>query len=432
MAITISTGESYTLDGVTYTAVADAVLNLDDDDKVSGLASGSVKAVVSGAETSPTITFDASDGALTFTATSDGEIITVKQLFPIEFISGEFTYVGNKLNIGVGATLIIDSQRGNYSLRNQNTFEQGGTYTFTNTAMTTESQHTISIYTLANGTDTRTLNLEAFGKVINNFTQQGFTLVKGSSEVMHIGDYTLTATAIEDDAGLNIELNENGVTLIPNKNDGKLNVVLTRGDLEIISGDLECTSGSITFGFDKAVTFAEGTSFNFTWNDYVTTVTTTAQATTAIALTDTGISFTPGENDGGLNLVITKSGTAIFGGTLNVTGGTISFDTAEQKFSFTEGTKIQLGMGNEELEYEVVGGDASFKVEADTDGNFTITPSTGDGTLNFTLNTSSGSLSGNLEVLSGGFIFGKNGALNVIKDTELQIKFSDDYIINFS
>lgn len=510
---TISTGDSYSVDGVTYTATTDAVLNLDDDNKVSGLESGSVTAVVTGAKSSPEITFDASGGAINFTAVSDDDkIIKAIMVIPFEIISGEYTFNGSTLAISAGSKFVIVDQRGDYSLRNENTFVYDGTYTFSSTSMTSNCERVISVFTLSDGTNTRTLNLEQRGPVINNFTQQGFTLVKGSSEVMNIGNYTITATAVDKDAGLNISLGADGITLIPNSGDGALNVALSRGGQEIFAGDLECTSGSITFGYDHDVTFAAGTSFSFKWNDYVSTVTTTDKATTAIELTDDGkISFTPGKNDGGLNLVITKGGTPVFGGALNVTDGTITFDPSTQKFSFTEGTKIALAIGDglQEIDFEVVDGDASFKIVADTSGNFTITPDnndgsldvtlkrggetvfknnlsvngsmiinpttdlltltdgtivsvafnnytltatadgnasskisltangisimpqTGDGTLNLTLSSADGSMSANIEVLSGGFLFGKNGALTVIKDTELKIDFGDGYIVNF-
>ena len=313
--VTIAADDTYELDGVTYTAITDAVLNLDDDEKVSGLESGKVQATVTGSDDSPKVNLDATDSAINFSASGDGSVLTVKTLFPIEFISGEFTYKGNKLNIGVGATLAINNQRGNYALRNENTFEYGGTYTFTNTNLTVDSEHTDSTYTLTNGTDTRTLNLEAYGRVINNFAEQGFTLTKGSSEVLHIGDYTLTATAI-DDAALNIDLNEKGLTLLPKQgDDGSLNISLTRGDTEILAGELECTSGSITLGYDNSITLAKGTSFDFKQaNDYVLSVTATDAATTGISLTGNKISFTPGENDGGLNVVLKQGNTTLFGG----------------------------------------------------------------------------------------------------------------------
>ncbi|MBR7024527.1 MAG: hypothetical protein IKI08_00760, partial [Selenomonadaceae bacterium] len=512
--IAINKDNFQTIDGVTYTAITDAVLNLDSDNKVTGIASGSVKATVEGAENSPTVTFDTSDGAINFTASGDGKVITVTQLFPIEFISGSFTYKGNTISIAANSDLAIVNQSEDYSLRNENHFVYDSAYIFTNTSMTSDSQRVISKLILSNGSDTRELNLIQLGKVINNFTERGFTLVKGSSEILTIGSYTLTATALNKDAGMNISLGEDGITLVPNSNDGTLNVTLKRGDLKIISGELECKSGSITLGYDHAVTFAEGTSFDFTWNDYVATISATDEATTNIELTDSGINFTPGTNDGGLNILLKRKGNTIFDGTLNITDGIITFDAAEQKFSFTKGTKIALAIGKDktqEIDLEITGGSASFKVEADKDGNFTITPGSNDGSIDVTLKrdgetvfennlsvdgpmilnpttemltlkdgttvsvtfnnytltatasgdtsstisltsdgisitpdttdkgklklkligTSSGSLSADIEVLSGGFLFGTDGALTVTKGTELQIDFGNNYIVNF-
>ncbi len=432
--VTISAGGTREFDGVTYKATSNAVLNLDDDGKVSGLASGSVTATITSATDSPTVTFNATNSATNFTATSDGKVISAKMVLPLEIISGEFTFDGSTLSITAGSDLAIIDTKGDYSLRNENHFVYDSTYTFSGATMTSDAQQVNSHFVLSNGTDTRKLDLVQLGKVINNFTERGFTLVKGSSEVMYIGGYTLTATAVNDDAGLNIELGANGITLVPNSNDGALNVALTRGDTEIISGELECISGSITLGYDNAVTFEKDTSFNFTRNGYTLTATTTDKATTAIALTDKGISFTPGENDGGLKLLLRKGNKTIFDGELNVSGGTITFDATTQKFSFTKDTNVSISLGDDnsrQFDFKVVGGNASFKVEADGSGKFKITPDKNDGSLNITFKSDDDSLSANVKVLSGSFTLGGGGSITVGKDTELQIKFSDDYIINF-
>ncbi|MBR2774013.1 MAG: hypothetical protein IKD73_03375, partial [Selenomonadaceae bacterium] len=120
--VTITADNTYKLDGVTYKAVSDAVLNLDDDGKVSGLASGSVQATVTGSDDSPTVTFDATDGAIDFTATSDGEIISSTMVLPLEIISGEFTFNGSTLAISAGSDLAIVNTTDDYSLRNENHF----------------------------------------------------------------------------------------------------------------------------------------------------------------------------------------------------------------------------------------------------------------------------------------------------------------------
>ncbi len=524
---TISANKTFTLDGVTYTAVdGAATLNLDDG-KISGLAKGKVSAVVTNATDSPTIIFDASDGALTFTATSDGKVISITP-YPIEFIGGEFTYKGNKISISAGSDLALVTKRGDFILRNQNHFEYDSSYTFTSTALISDGERVISDFSLTNGTDVRELHLEQLGKVINYFTEQGFTLVKGSSEVLNIGDYKLTATAAKADAGLNLDLGEDGMTFVPNTGDGTLNVALSRGDTEIFSGELECTKGTITFGYNHEVTFAKDTSFNFTTkNNSVLTVTANDEATTNIALTNDGITFTPGNGDGGLDISLSKKGTKVFEGSLNITDGTINFNPTTKQFSFSDGTKIALGIFGLELGIEVVGnttvgegsgvnfgiaadangnliftpdenggsfnislkrddttltqnndasddsffennvtvngpimfnpetklltlkdgteislafdnytmtatadGDASSKISLTEDG-ISIMPEIGDGKLNLALGNKKGSMSVDVEILSGGFVFGDNGTLNVVKDTELQIKFSDNYIVNF-
>ena len=410
--VTITANDTYELDGVTYTAVSDAVLNLDDE-KVSGLESGKVQATVTGSDDSPTVTFDATDGAIDFTATSDGKIILAKMFLPLEIISGEFTFNGSTLAISAGSDLAIVNTTDDYSLRNENHFVYDSTYIFSGASMTSDSQQVNSHFVLSDGTNTRELDLIQLGKVINNFTEQGFTLVKGSSEVMNIGDYTITATARDNDAGLNISLGADGITLVPNKNDGALNVSLTRGDTEIISGDLECISGSITFGFDHAVTFAADTSFNFTRNGYTLTATTTDKATTAIELTESGLSFTPGTNDGGLNLLLKQDDKILFSGELNVSGGTIHFNPSTQKFSFTEGTNVSIKLAGEnpqEFNFKVTGDEASFKVEADGSGTFKITPDSGDGTLDITIKQGDKTIFyNNISVSSGSIVISDMG-----------------------
>ena len=410
--ITLSANGTFTADGIIYTAQeSGAVLTLDNN-KVSGISSGKVIATLEN-NSAVQVTFDASDGSIDFTATGDGEVITVKTLFPIEFISGEFTYKGNTISIPAGSYLAIVDAKEGYILRNENHFVYDSSYIFSGATMTSDSQQVNSHLVLSDGNNTRELDLVQLGKVINNFTERGFTLVKGSSEVMNIVDYTLTATAVDKDAGLNISLGADGVTLVPNSGDGALNVVLTRGDTEIISGDLQCTSGEITFGFDHAVTFAKDTSFTFDRNGYTLTVNTTAKATTAVELTGDGkIKFTPGENDGGLNLSLKQGNTTLFDGELNVTNGTITFDANLQKFSFTEGTNVSISLedGARQYDFKVVNADASFKVEADGKGNFTLTPDTGDGSLDVTIKQGDKTVFyNNISVTGGSITIGNMG-----------------------
>ena len=516
---TLTAGSVVEIDGVTYTALdGDAVLKYDDDFKVSGLTSGKVSAVVAGASYSSTLTIDATDGSTDFTLTGNGEVLTLTKVLPFELDNGTFTLASNVLTAAKGSDLKIG---------NGKTYGDGSTvfghdyadtevkYTITDTALTEETEKETITFTASLGEQSRSITTFVNGKIINGVADGkftgGFTITKDSSMGLVLGDYTLKATA-NADATSQILVNSDGANITPGSGDGTLTVTFNRGDTTIFGGALECTSGKITLSYDHAVTFTEGTSFNFTWNNYVSTITATGDATTAIALTDSGITFTPGSGDGGLNLLLTKDGTPIFAGELNISDGSITFNSDEQKFSFTEGTKISLGIGTDgsrAMDFEVTGGNASFKMAADENGNFTITPDEndgslaialkqngetvfqnnvtvngsltinpvtdlltltdgttvslafdnytmtatadgdaaskisltasgisitpqqGDGKLKLALGTKNGSLSADIEVLSGGFLFGTSGALSVTEGTELQIKFSDDYIINF-
>ena len=89
-----------------------------------------------------------------------------------------------------------------------------------------------------------------------------------------------------------------------------------------------------------------------------------------------------------LTLTFRKNNTTIFNGKLNVSDGTVSFDAAEQKISFTKGTKISVITGENNqfvMNMEIADKDAGFKIEADANGNFTFTPDENDGTINFLL-----------------------------------------------
>ena len=362
-----------------------------------------------------------------------GDVLNLSETSKIEFVSGNFTFDNNEIAAPAGSTLAFVGKTGNYSLRNENTFISDAVYTFTTTALITKGDLMHSKYTISDNTNSRTLNLEMRGTVINNFNQRGFTLTKGSSETLKFGKYSIVATAL-DDAAMNIALGEKGLSLVPNQGDGKLNIALNKNDKTILAGELECTSGSITIGFDNVVTFKKDTAFNFTYDNYSIEAVTSDDAYVDITFNDTGMDFTPHFDDGALNIVIYRDKTPIFNNSLNISGGTISFNSDNQTFSYSEGTKIVLSLAddnNTQLSMQVVGGPANVKVDTISDGTFSFTPQAGDGSLNVTIGNAVSYLSANIEMLNGSFILGKKGALTVTKDSELKFDFGNGYVVNF-
>ena len=127
-------------------------------------------------------------------------------------------------------------------------------------------------------------------------------------------------------------------------------------------------------------------------------------------------------------------------GEVNASGGTVTFDTSTQKFSFAEGTNISVSLDGEnpqQFDFKVVGGDASFEVDADGSGNFTITPDTGDGSLDITLKQNGTTVfANNISVADGSIIIGDMGrkigltagtsATITINSYKLDVKATDD------
>ncbi|MBR4383528.1 MAG: hypothetical protein IKP64_08215 [Selenomonadaceae bacterium] len=337
-------GDTYERDGVTYSAMTDAVLNLDDDEKVSRLASGKVTVVVT-SKINLQLTIDATDGETTFTLTGDGESLTLVKVLPFEPDNGTFTLAGNVLTAAEGSDLVV----GSGALVGHDHADADITYTITDTTLTADTEQETVKFDLTSDSGTKSVTVIVNGKIINNLTNSNFTITKNSSMSLIVGKYIAKATA-KSDATSQILLGTDGINIVPGSGDGALNVAVSRDGHEIISGDLECTSGSIKIGSDDSISLKKGTSFTFTQNDYTATITAIDDATTAISIGTDGITFTP---------------------------------------------------------------------------------NTGDGTLDFTIKNSSSSMTANVEILSGSFTFGENGALTVEKGTELKIKFSDDYVVNF-
>jgi len=414
--VTILAGDTYMLDGVTYTALEDARLNIGDDGKVSGIASGSVSAVVTG-RSNPVATVDATNSSTEFTLTGKGAVLTLTKVLPFELDNGTFTLAGNVLTAAKGSDLRIGTGR-TYAdgtiVFGHDYADTDITYTITDTTLTEETEKGTIVFTASLGEQARSITTFVSGKIINGVADGkftgGFTITKGSSMGLVLGNYTVKATA-NADATSRIFVDSKGINIIPGSGDGSLNVALSRGDTEIISGELNVTSGKITFGYDNAITFDKDTSFNFKQGDYVLTATTTDAATIGIALQDNKLVFTPGQNDGGLNLLLRRGGTPVFAGELNVTDGTITFDPTTQKFSFTDGTNVSIALPTgQEFGFKVTGGDASIKVESDGAGNFVLTPDNGDGSLDITLKQDGQTtFYNNISVSGGSILIGNMG-----------------------
>ena len=371
--VTISAGETYALDGVTYTALTDAQLNLDSDNKISGIASGKVTAVVTGAENSPTAAFDATDGEFNFTASG---------------VDGAFVITGNGLGYmlsGGSVTMSADEFEGNAGVQK---------LSFT-------KDSSISI-----GKD---------GKAINVVAKEDSTFHTW------LTDKSIIYCKLDgDSADFDVSLAFNGEKIIGNTLTfgGRISYSPAQGTIALINDGKNP---------DTKDSFA---SFNL--GNYKFQMATDGKTVVAgLKVADDGtISINyPLEDYNKTHLTVSRGDTPIFDGNLTVSDGSIGFNPVTKAISLSDGTKISTAFGDYEVT-ATAAGDAAVSVTM-TSAGLSITPVKGDGTLNLKLSSEIGSMSANLEVLSGSFILGENGTLTVTKDTELQIDFGGGYIVKF-
>ena len=546
--VTISKGSSQTINGVTYTAVEDALLNLDYDKKVTGISKGSVKATIEGSS-AVQVTFDSSDKAFDFSCeVEDDALVVGLQGKNVKFTSGtiycsaeSFSATGEVSITGYIAKILpfnlkfdIPDTGMNITPGDETKItapeEVDATLTFPeNIAETIESLKPLIAPLLNVDEDTANKIYDVLYKLVSSPTtaqlegtfswnQDAKKLIinKDSTLALNILDYDLSLTAENgnvDGMSFFAQISEGdaavGAKFTPSTDENaSLDITLEKNDSKIFDGVLNITAGSIDidilngktnvekntsltftqydntfqFTFDDAATltysadekglskftFGDGdgkldltlyrddkavltanieingtltvdmeneyvgmmkdTAITIKINDATYTFTATADAGATLTFQDDKFFITPGSNDGGLKINLTKDKATAFEGELNVTGGTITFDPAEQKFSFTKGTKIALTMldGSQEIDFEITGSDASFKVEPDSEGSFTITPDTEDGSIDVTLKQNGKTVFENNLSVTGPMVFNPSTQLLTLKDgTTVSVTFNN-------
>ena len=140
--------------------------------------------------------------------------------------------------------------------------------------------------------------------------------------------------------------------------------------------------------------------------------------------------ITPNENDGFLDITFYQNENAVFQNTLSVVSGSIIFNSLTRLVGIKEDSTISLKLGDYTLNATAEGGDIVGAFVFTSNG-LSISPNADSGTLKLTLGGEGGSMIADIKFLSGSFTLGNNGAINVAQNTELQLKFSEDYIVNF-
>ncbi len=363
--------------------------------------------------------FTISGGSVTMGATdADGiKTISIPQGTTISFTKNGMTFTGvtqNDINgrlwMRNGTVLYLHSYE-------EAIFDVTTTFSNTTTFNGTVTLGGAFSYNAANGT---------IGSVDSNTYN-----VHDSYIQIAVGNQTLRFTTNGETFFAALNVDDNGkITLdFINENYNSMLATVSLGGNPVLNAALVVNGSIVVDPATLGITLTKDTAITMTQGSDVVTITALDDAGGKVSFSDNVISFTPNENDGALSFVLVRDGSPIFGDTLNVTSGTISFNATEQKFSFTKGTKVALGIGISELEIEVTGDDASFKMAADAEGNITITPDTDDGSLDITFKQNGEAVLKNNVSVNGSMIFNPTTRLLTLVDgTTVNVAF-DNYTL---
>ena len=282
------------------------------------------------------------------------------------------------------------------------------------------------------------------GSVSFNRTTGELEFAAGTSVELTVGDYTFVTTN-EDAAGGIVSFSENGVTYTPNTDDGGLAITIETSDTSVALGTLSVTNGSFTLDAENHITVSSGTSVDLTFVDgSVVNVTATDEAGGKIDLVGGGIKFTPGSDDGGLELSVTTDGETrttsldVTGSVTYMLGGAIELE---------EGTIVTNTFESGRILTITANTDASGEIRV-TSGGLTITPATSDAlTVAVTASNNDYSfafddITGSITYLNGNIVLADGTELNgeavyrtsAAYDTNVKaegegtaIEFGDDY-----
>ena len=426
-AVTISAGDTREFDGVTYKAVEDAQLNLDDDNKVSGIASGSVQATITDAETSPTITFDASDGAFNFTAVTDSTLNVGYNDVNIHYAGGALTYTANSIKIPAGEISVVGT--GDIPINATINFPAAATTTFADgviSANVDDVSGEVSVYGMQLG------SLSIDGELSFNQTTREVSFAKDASinvNLPFLNNFDISLTALDNVGGIfAFSTDPLGVKFTPNTGDGALGLVLSEDGTTKFDGELNCRAGSLIFGLTGGLSVADGTILDVTINGMTATLKATGEEPAEIGFDDGKIVLTPGTNSA--LEISAKFGSVDFGGNITLTNGSVTFDPSTEEITLVKDTELQLDFDNDYSVKIKTTDEAGGKISLVKDG-ITFTPNEGDGKLELTVTRGDETRTASLE-MTGSLTYKLDGSISLDKGTVLKNVFEDGNVLTIT
>ncbi|MBR4642089.1 MAG: hypothetical protein IKO74_05120, partial [Selenomonadaceae bacterium] len=459
----IKKDNSTTIDGVTYTAVEDAVLNLDSNNKVSGIASGSVTATLEG-NSAVQVTFDGNK-AFDFSCSADDDALAVTmQGKSIRFTagaincsaegvsaSGEVSLKGfiakvfpfnlkldipdAGLNITFdGETKITAPEKVNVTLTFPESIAKAiAQFSFVFTLLGVDTQTAQRIYNVLRKLVSSPTTAGLEGTFSWNQDDKKLTINQDSNLALNIIDYDLNMAAKNGSvdgmsffAKFTQELGAFGAKFTPGTDENAvLNLKLDKNGSQILEGALNITAGSINIDiFNGNITFEKDTTFtlmqdnneelNFKFSDGAT-ITYSADEEGILYLSFDG-------NSGTMDLTKIKRTEYYTTSALVNLGvnGTLKVDTENETIIVTKDTTTTIYFGGYAYTVKAVG-DAEINITLKND-NFIFTTKDGTGTLGLNVKRANETtFDGNLEINGSIEIDPISHKLNLSKDSSISL-----------
>ncbi len=389
---TIKENLSLTVNGVLYKASGgNAVINLDSDSKVTGLTSGKVIASADNAN----VTIDATKGAQIFKAEVDNNSLIITKTLPVTFTSGDFVYAGESITAAEKSNFTVLFEGEEYSRTRAIFSNADSTYKISDTEFVINSNSCIVTDTLTEGDNVNVVSYEFSGKVTHDLSDNSIKVAKGTTGGILLNVYEFEIAALNSSGGKFISDND-GVSFTPDS--GAINIALSYLEQNtIMSGDLNCTNGKITIGYDNQINFADDTTFTLTKDGYTFNVTADNDSKIAMQLENNQVTFAPVADEGTLALTLKKGKNTILDNTLTISGGSVVLSTTDnvdrRKISFAQGTTFKIEKDNKIITATAAAdtaayfwrdnkGLAYFKIDGES-ANFNLSIAELDGTETF-------------------------------------------------
>ena len=367
---------------MTYTAVTDAQLNLDSDNKVSGIASGKVTAVVTSLKNSPTVTFDGTK-PLDFTCAVDGDKLKVTCAgSSVGYTSGNVTYSGSGVTFQSG-TVGLAGMIANlipYSV-NLKVPTAGVSVTFSGDNLNLKSPDTVTatlnlpkglsvlleglksvlpsllkvseptfekLYDVAQKLLTTETSIKFSGGANYNKETKSLSFAQDSSADINALGYEVNLKAVDGKLdGISFYYKKGGndisagAKIAASSGDGKLKLDVLKNGVTLFNDLLKITNGTLTFDpINAKVLMDANTSLSMTVRDiYTAKLTANNALSTTFSVDEKGnIVLTP-ENFS-VKATLQRDNATIFDGTISIENGSLFFNQESHSINVTQGTTL--------------------------------------------------------------------------------------------